>query len=37
MFLSNNGYGDNYVPELEPAKNQLTIFDLITEGATNEQ
>ena len=37
MFLSNNGYGDNYVPEPEPAKNQLTIFDLITEGATNEQ
>lgn len=36
LFLSNNGYGDNYQMEPEPAKNQLTIFDLIKESVSND-
>lgn len=31
-YLTTNGYGDNYHLEPEPAKNQMTIFDLITQG-----
>ncbi|MGE5382677.1 MAG: hypothetical protein ACM3PX_04530 [Omnitrophica WOR_2 bacterium] len=31
LFLSNNGYGENFQVEPEPANNQLTIFDLINE------
>lgn len=36
LFLTNNGYGDNYQTDPEPAKNQLTIFDLIKEGVTKD-
>lgn len=31
-YLATNGYGDNYHMEPEPAKNQMTIFDLISHG-----
>jgi len=30
-YLSNNGYGDHYHLEPEPDKNQMTIFDLISQ------
>lgn len=31
-YLANNGYGENYHMEPEPARNQMTIFDLISQG-----
>lgn len=30
-FLTNKGYGDTYHLEPEPVKNQMTIFDLISQ------
>lgn len=36
LFLTHNGYGENFQTEPEAAKNQLTIFDLIKEGAPSD-
>lgn len=30
-YLTTNGYGNNYHPDPEPAKNQMSIFDLISQ------
>ncbi|HLO92642.1 MAG TPA: hypothetical protein VK172_15865 [Lentimicrobium sp.] len=30
-YLANNGFGDDYHLQHEPAKNQMTIFDLLNQ------
>ncbi len=35
LHLTHNGYGDNYTIVEEPAKNQMSIFDLLVEEASS--
>jgi hypothetical protein len=36
LYLTNKGYGENYITVEEPPKNQLSIFDVMVELETTE-